>query len=222
MRRFSDRLDTTAEAARGAARGGGEPGTPRRQGRPDARNHEAIAAMERYCKGDASAFRELHAIVAPRLFTYVRCLVRDRALAEELLQQTFLKLHRARASYVSGADPLPWLYAIAHRTCLDELRRGLRAPISVSDAFEHPPARIDGGSELSLPTYGEHAIAAVLRALDQLPDNLRSAVVLTKIQGNTIAETAAILGASPSAVKLRAHRGYVKLRELLREPPGDR
>jgi RNA polymerase sigma-70 factor (ECF subfamily) len=218
MRRFSDRLETTAEAARG----GGEPDTSRRRARPDTRNREAIAAMERYCRGDASAFRELHAIVAPRLFTYVRCLVRDRALAEELLQQTFLKLHLARASYVTGADPLPWLYAIAHRTCLDELRRGLRAPISVSNEFEHPPARIDGGSEMSLPTYGEHTIEAVLRALDQLPDNLRSAVVLTKIQGNTIAETAAILGASPGAVKLRAHRGYVKLRELLREPPGDR
>lgn len=147
----------------------------------------------------------------------MRCLARDHALAEELLQQTFLKLHQARASYIAGADPLPWLYAIAHRTCLDALRRGLRAPVTVTGQLGELPARIDGGSETSRATYGEHTIDAVLRALDRLPEALRSAVVLTKIEGNSIEETAAILGATPSAVKLRAHRGYVKLRELLRE-----
>lgn len=176
--------------------------------------------MARYCEGDAAAFRALYAISAPRLFTYVLCLVRNRALAEELLQQTFLKLHQARGAYVVGADPLPWLYTIAHRTCLDELRRAARTRASVPGDHrdvDELPATIDGGSQTSQPTYGERTIEAVLRALDQLPDSLRLAVVLTKIQGNTIAEAAAILGASPAAVKLRAHRGYVRLRELLRE-----
>jgi RNA polymerase sigma-70 factor (ECF subfamily) len=106
MRRFWNRLAASARAGHTA-----RPGA--------AANHEAIAAMERYCAGDASAFRVLYAITAPQLFTFVRSLVRDHALAEELLHQTFLKLHHARASYVAGADPLPWLYAIAHRTCLD-------------------------------------------------------------------------------------------------------
>lgn len=110
-------------------------------------NREAIAAMKRYCEGDASAFRVLYAIAAPRLLTFVHYLVRDHALAEELLQQTFLKLHQARASYVAGADPLPWLYAIARRTCLDALRRGPHAPATVTDKLGEPPARIDGGSE---------------------------------------------------------------------------
>jgi len=183
-------------------------------------NSDAIAAMERYCEGDASGFRALYEITAPKLFPYVLCLVRDRALAEELLQQTFLKLHQARASYVAGADPLPWLYTIAHRTCLDELRRAGRARVTVArddQGLDELPVSLDGGSETARPTYGEHTIDAVLRALEQLPENLRVAVVLTKIQGNTIAEAAAILGATPTAVKLRAHRGYVKLRELMRE-----
>lgn len=83
--------------------------------------------MQRYVDGDALAFRKLYTLVAPQLFAYVRVFVRDRALGEEILQQTFLKLHKSRTSYVSGADPLPWLYAIAHRTCLDELRRAPRA-----------------------------------------------------------------------------------------------
>jgi RNA polymerase sigma-70 factor, ECF subfamily len=198
---------------------------PRRRDRAIATtNPDAVAAMERYCAGDGSAFRALYAIAAPRLFTFVLCLARDRPLAEELLQQTFLKLHQARASYVSGADPLPWLYTIAHRTCLDELRRRCRARKVVSgdhDERDELPATIKGDSETALPTYGEHTIDAVLRALDELPENLRAAVVLTKIQGNSIAEAAAILGATPTAVKLRAHRGYARLRELMRAREDD-
>jgi len=60
---------------------------PRDRKRPAATtNGDAIAAMERSCAGDVSGFRALYAITTPRLFTYVRCLVRDRALSEELLQ----------------------------------------------------------------------------------------------------------------------------------------
>jgi RNA polymerase sigma-70 factor (ECF subfamily) len=193
---------------------------------PEARliKDAAIAAMMRYCvDGDASAFASLYEIVAPRLFGYIMFLVRDRALAEELLQQTFLKLHQSRGAYVAGADPIPWLYVIAQRTCIDELRRGKRARSALSrDHTEvEPPATLDGAAEHSQPTYGERTIAAVLRALDWLPEPQRLAVILTKIQGNTIGEAAAILGTTPAAVKLRAHRGYTRLRELLREDDGE-
>jgi RNA polymerase sigma-70 factor, ECF subfamily len=183
----------------------------------------AIDAMARYCEGDVAAFRELYAITARRLFTYVLCLMRDRPLAEELLQQTFLKLHLARASYVAGADPMPWLYTIAHRTCLDELRRLGRSRVAMASNRQtavEQAATIGGDAEAARPTYDEDTIDAVLNALDQLPEPLRAAVVLTKIQGNTIAEAAAILGTTAAAVKLRAHRGYVKLRAALREQEG--
>src|SRR5579863_8230976 len=83
--------------------------------------------MERYQRGDASAFRELYALVAPRLLGYLVRMAKSRAVAEDVLQQTFLKVHRARAAYVVGADPIPWLYSIAHRTFLDEARRASRA-----------------------------------------------------------------------------------------------
>jgi DNA-directed RNA polymerase specialized sigma24 family protein len=140
MRRFLNRLADNARADRTA-----RPGA--------AANREAIVAMQRYCAGDASAFRVLYAITAPRLLAFVRCLVRDHALAEELLQQTFLKLHQARASYVVGADPLPWLYAIAHRISLDALAAG-SARITVTDQFG-PSAQTDGGSETVRSTCGE-------------------------------------------------------------------
>jgi len=185
----------------------------------------AISAMMRYCvEGDASGFAALYEIAAPRLFGYVMFLIRDRGLAEELLQQTFLKLHQSRGAYVAGADPIPWLYVIAQRTCLDELRRGKRTRLTLSrDAggVDEPPAALDGAAAHSQPTYGEQTIAAVLRALDRLPEPYRLAVLLTKIQGNSIGEAATILGTTPSAIKLRAHRGYKRLREILLEEGGE-
>src|SRR6478609_954419 len=94
--------------------------------------------MARYVDGDASAFRELYALLAPRLLGYLIKLARQRPLAEDLLQQTFLKVHRARAAYVKGADPVPWIYAIAHRTFIDEARKVKRAIVDVRDADELP------------------------------------------------------------------------------------
>jgi RNA polymerase sigma-70 factor, ECF subfamily len=185
--------------------------------------HPAIDAMARYCEGEAAAFRALYALAAPRLFTYLLCMVRDRPLAEELLQQTFLKLHVARASYVVGADPMPWLYTIAHRTCLDELRRSGRSRVRVASDWRglvEPAATLAGDAETAQPTYDEGTIRAVLHALDQLPEPLRDAVVLTKIHGHSLAEAATILGVTPTAVKLRAHRGYVRLRAALRKLEG--
>src|SRR5438105_2454578 len=100
--------------------------------------------MQRYQDGDAHAFRELYAIVAPRLLGYLVKLTRNRALADDLLQHTFLKVHRARAAYVRDADPVPWMYAIAHRTFIDETRRDKRAIVRTGAGADLPeiPAAI--------------------------------------------------------------------------------
>jgi RNA polymerase sigma-70 factor (ECF subfamily) len=176
--------------------------------------------MGLYCRGDTVAFRGLYALAAPRLFAYVVCLVRDRAAAEELLQQTFVKLHEARAAYVHGADPVRWLYTIAHRTCLDEMRRRKRSRVSICHydrLARSDPAMLDGGAanDDEAATHGARRLTAVLEAVENLPENQRKALVLTQIEGKSMAETAAILGTTPGAVKLRAHRGRAALRERL-------
>jgi RNA polymerase sigma factor (sigma-70 family) len=178
------------------------------------------AVMARYCDGDANAFRELYAQVAPRLFAYLMGLIGERAAAEDLLQLTFLKLHEARGVYVRGADPVPWLYTIAHRTFLDEARRRKRARVKLSDDGTAPVeerADISGAREGS--SDGDRArtplAQATLEALSQLPQNQREALVLTKLHGRSHAEAAAITGATPAAIKLRAHRAYVALRRIL-------
>ena len=78
--------------------------------------------MEAYVDGDADSFDELYRRLAPNLFGYLLRLTRQRDRAEDLLQVTFAKVHRARGSYLRGAPVLPWMLAIARRSFLDERR----------------------------------------------------------------------------------------------------
>ena len=177
--------------------------------------------MARYCDGDAAAFRELYAIVAPRLHGYLLRMARERALADDLLQLTFLKVHRSRGAYIRGADPLPWLYAIAHRTFLDEVRRRKRAVVGVATEGELPevPAGLTGEEDgrRDEPRVDPELARAAIDALASLPPQQREAVVLTKLDGKSVAEAAEIAGTTPGAMKVRAHRGYVALRKALEE-----
>ncbi len=175
--------------------------------------------MARYCDGDASAFRALYALVAPRLLGYLVKMARERAVAEDLLQLTFMKLHRARGAYVRGADPLPWIYSIAHRTFLDEARRKKRAVVRVGEGDELPEQRADLRGETDDrrddPRADPELVKAALDALARLPEQQREAVVLTKLDGKSVAEAAEIAGTSVGAMKVRAHRGYEALRKVL-------
>jgi RNA polymerase sigma-70 factor (ECF subfamily) len=192
----------------------------------DAEATEASQVMARYCDGDAAAFHRLYALLAPRILAYLRGLIRDRAAAEDLLQLTFLKVHEARAVYVRGANPIPWIYTIAHRTCLDELRKRKRSRVRLTKDGERtiePAATLTGGAEdAQAPEVDAERNAAALAALEGLPPNQREAVLLTKVHGRSLAEAARITGTTTGAIKLRAHRAYVTLRERLgRTAPAD-
>src|SRR5688572_27528564 len=176
--------------------------------------------MSRYCAGDATAFREIYSRIAPRLLSYLTRMCGDRAAAEDLVQQTFMKVHGARGAYVLGADPVPWMFAIAHRTCLDEMRRRKRSRVRLAKDDKGVPeqaAGIDGVAPERAAAEGADPamVSAAMAALDDLPAAQREALILTKLSGKSIAEAAAITGATPGAVKLRAHRAYVALRKAL-------
>jgi len=175
--------------------------------------------MARYCDGDRRAFDALYAAVAPRLLGFVLQLVGDRALAEDVLQETLLKLHEARDFYVRGADPLPWMFTIARHTAFDELRKKKRARVRLVEDDSRPPpeprAELSGAPEL-MRANDDPAGAEALRALDSLPPAQRQALLLTKVEGLSQAEAAQRAGTTPGAIKLRAHRAYVALRKLVR------
>jgi RNA polymerase sigma-70 factor (ECF subfamily) len=177
------------------------------------------ALMGRYCDGEAAAFHELYSWLAPRILGYLTGMCADRATAEDLLQLTFLKLHQARSVYVRGANPIPWIYTIAHRTSLDELRRRRRAKVHLvrePDAMPEVHAHLTGTAEAAMTTEGSNPeIRVAMGALASLPHNQRDALLLTKVHGRTLAEAAAITGTTVGAVKLRIHRGYTTLRKVL-------
>jgi RNA polymerase sigma-70 factor (ECF subfamily) len=175
--------------------------------------------MSRYCDGDRAAFVALHAAVAPRLYHYALTMMGDSHLAEDILQRTFLKLHVARGAYVRGADPMPWLFTIVRRLCLDEHRERRRRRSALARAEPARPLRADvtgmaeGVVEAALALEGREA--AALSALQSLPAPQRDALVLTKLRGLSIVQAAALAGTTVGAFKVRAHRAYQRLRSLL-------
>ena len=179
--------------------------------------------MARYCAGDAAAFHKLYGLLAPRILAYLRgLLMGDQAAAEDMLQLTFLKVHEARDTYVRGANPIPWIYTIAHRTTLDELRKRKRSRVRLTKDGEvgsEPAAALSGAAADAENDVDREAIAGALAALEHLPENQREALLLTKVHGRSHAEAAQITGTTPGAIKLRAHRAYVTLRQLLAKKP---
>jgi RNA polymerase sigma-70 factor (ECF subfamily) len=180
---------------------------------------EASEVMSQYCAGEQAAFHRLYALLAPRILAYLWGLIGEKPAAEDLLQQTFLKVHEARSAYVRGANPIPWIYTIAHRTCLDEMRRRKRSRVRLTKdgtlAGAEPVADVTGIAAETVPVETDGAAAAAMAALEHLPGNQREALILTKVHGRSHAEAAMITGTTPGAIKLRAHRAYVTLRQLM-------
>ncbi len=184
--------------------------------------NEDAALMAGYCDGDLQAFHRLYARLAPRIFGYLLGLTGERALAEDLLQQTFLKVHQARASYVRDANPVPWFYMIAQRTFLDQVRKhkNARVMLTINGEFSREPrATLAGQCEVGAAEANASA-GITVGDLEGLPQNQKEALILTKMQGHSLAEAALIAGSTPSAIKSRAHRAYTTLRERLARRPG--
>ncbi len=166
--------------------------------------------MARFIQGEAVAFDALFQRYARPVHGYLTRLTGSPALAEDLVQLTFLSVVRARGRFQAGARFKPWLYAIATNAARDAQRRQHR-PEELTPRGELPatlaadgPAPRDVGLE-----------RAVQRALAQLPEGQRVPIVLHRFEGMGFAEIAEALGLTESAVKVRAHRGYARLRKLL-------
>jgi RNA polymerase sigma-70 factor (ECF subfamily) len=170
--------------------------------------------MDRYARGDDAAFGEIYDELAPRLLAYLLRRTRDRAKAEDLVQQTMLRIHKARGRFEPGARVMPWAFAIARRLLIDQHRRGGREVLSpnddvVADVLVALDAMAD---ELAI---AKEVMAKVQAVLERLPENQRVAFELIKQDGLSVAEAAEVLGTTATAVKLRAHRAYEALRAAL-------
>lgn len=177
------------------------------------------AAMGRYANGDDAAFAELYDAIAPRLFGFLLKTTRDRVASEDLMQQTFLQMHRARGSFISGAPVMPWALAIARRLLIDSTRR---RRVELGLFFYGDDDRMASEPRAGTATADDVLDARrleerVQRQFDALPETQRSAYRLVKLEGLSLKGAAHVLGTSVTAVKLRTHRAYVALRSALRE-----
>ena len=167
------------------------------------------ALMARFCRGDEAAFGVLYDRYAPQLETFLRRLVRDQTLAEDLLQTTFLSFVRARGRYVATAGLRAWIFSIAANAGRDALRRkGARREDVLGPEL--------GEVRSEAPPMSDPPLArAIEAALRQLPEDQREAVLLHKMHGLSFPEVASALGTTVGAAKVRAHRGYQRLKLLL-------
>ena len=167
--------------------------------------------MSAWVAGNARAFEQLFARLAPRVHGFFMRSFRSESVADDLLQVTFMKVHKARAQFKDGLKVAPWLFAVAARVRLDELRRRLRLP---EDADEEALARADEAAQRDPPPDTELQ-DAVRAALARLPESQRVVIHLHRFEGMTFPEIASVLGTTAGAVKLRAFRGYQTLRREL-------
>ncbi len=178
-------------------------------------NSAADAAMDRYAAGDLAAFLPLYVALAPRVHAYILRQTHDRALAADVLQDTLVHMHEARASFVSGSRVTPWCFAIARRIVIDRTRQARREVLCEPDAVERydvPSREIAPDEECEMRELLEHA----RRQLARLPRQQLAAYQLVTREGLTLHEAAHVLGTSVGAVKLRVHRACQAIRSAIR------
>lgn len=168
------------------------------------------ALMERYAAGDAEAFGALHEALAPRIYAYLCRSLSDRDLAAEVLQETFLRLHRVRTRYAVGERVLPWVLTIAANLRRDLLRRRARRRENATEQAELEAAP---APEVEVPDAD--LAARLLAAVRALPAGQRDVILLHKYEGLSFEDVARATGSTVGAVKLRAFRGYETLRKTL-------
>lgn len=170
--------------------------------------------ISRAAKGDAAAFNELLGAHEQRMYAVCLRMCGNHEDAQDCLQEAMLRVYRSISGFKGQSSFSTWVYRVAMNTCLDELRRRRNKPASSLDGM------LDAGwspsDELDTPEH--HAVASekrreIRRTIAELPEDMRSAIVLRDIQGFSYEEIAKMLQINVGTIKSRISRGREKLRE---------
>ena len=164
--------------------------------------------MLRVKGGDSAAFEELYGLYQKPLVNYLFRLCFNRALSEDLLQETFLRIWKAAGTYEPTAKVSTWVFRIAHNLFLNEAARRRETALEGADN----ETRADPASDL-----GRREIqSAVKKAIEALPEGERECLLLSEYNGFKYAEISEILGIPVGTVKSRMFSAMQRLKEMLK------
>ncbi len=167
--------------------------------------------MAGYQAGDFAAARSLIERLSPQLHRFFDAQARNPADADDLLQEAWLRIHRARRTYRRGKPLLPWIYAIARRVRIDHYRRHVRTTTHEQlweQAADEVPA-----SAAETPRADD--LEALLAPLSE---SQREVLQMLKVAGMSLEEVARATSCSVGSVKQKVHRAYEKLRQTMSLP----
>jgi RNA polymerase sigma-70 factor, ECF subfamily len=164
--------------------------------------------MARYQAGDFAAATVLIERIGPQLHRFFLAQFSSRADADDLLQETWLRIHRVRHTYRPGEPVLPWFYAIARRVRIDHYRRASR-----TTARER---RLEEAPKVAATFPREDGEVDDLEALlAPLSESQREVIRMMKVAGMSLEEVARATSCSVGSVKQKVHRAYKNLREKM-------
>ncbi len=166
--------------------------------------------MVRYQQADTGAATALIEQLSPQLYRFFAAQLGNPDDAGDMLQDTWLRIHRVRHTYRSGEPLLPWVYAIARRVRVDSYRKRRRIASReiVPEVLPERAAASDDPSDL--PPFDQ--------LIAELPASQREVLTMLKVNGLSLEEVASATSSSVGSVKQKAHRAYERLRSLLQAP----
>jgi RNA polymerase sigma-70 factor (ECF subfamily) len=169
--------------------------------------------MREYQSGSLAAFEALYRALAPRVNGFIRARTRDDALASDLLQETFLELHRSRHTYLPGHPVIGWTLGIAQNVMLRHRREVRRR-----DQHEVSTDSLELG-EQPTPSAADFELRPLQDALEHLSPDSRATWWMRNIEGLSFEVIALRLGIAATAVRLRCSRASRALRAALEKGP---
>jgi RNA polymerase sigma-70 factor (ECF subfamily) len=166
--------------------------------------------MNRLAKGDMSALGDIVRKYQDKVLSLSYRVLGDWNRAEDVVQETFLRIYRAAKHYEHKARFTTWLYRIVINLCFDEQRKWARAVVPLEDANPAVLAESDYNT-----AERKEVVESVKTAINELPERQRLAVILHRYDGLSHAEIADATGWTKSAVESLLVRAYANLREKL-------
>jgi RNA polymerase sigma-70 factor (family 1) len=160
----------------------------------------------------ATLFERHHA----RLYRYCLRMTGNRAAAEDLVQDVFMKMLKYKASFKDDSELVPWMFGIARNSCLAHLKRRATDQIPSTPAVEEV-----ADDEAQEEPHDERQTELVRQALLRLPPERREVLVLSRYEYKSYDEIARVLDCSVGAVKVRVHRAMKQLREIYLDMSGE-